>query len=164
MPANSIHYICRGNTYRSRLAEAYTKKRLSELKIKEVDVTSSGIKAYHNLNGPITWVAMRILTKEALQVYMSYTWTQLTQEILDKNELIVFMREDILEHCKTNFEISKVKYRLWEIEDIAKVVFPEVTDKKAADQLDLDVIHESEEVFEKIKAEVDNLIGELFLA
>ena len=46
-----IHFVCRGNTHRSRLAEAYTKSLTQE--IEDVTILSSGIEADRDLSGPI---------------------------------------------------------------------------------------------------------------
>ena len=46
-----LHLVCRGNTHRSRLAEAYANSRT--LDVDEITILSSGIEADFDLNGPI---------------------------------------------------------------------------------------------------------------
>ena len=76
-----IHFVCSGNSYRSRLAEAYLKSVLVD---KTIIVSSSGTEAEkHRLkNGPICWYAMRLMKRNNLIPFMSWKERQTTSQIL----------------------------------------------------------------------------------
>ena len=67
-----IHFICSGNTFRSRLAEAYLKSK----NINNLIVSSSGIEASKNFNGPIASHTAWLSDKYNLGPYMSETWRE----------------------------------------------------------------------------------------
>jgi len=83
-----IHFVCSGNSYRSRLAEAYLKFKLVS---KEIEVSSSGIRAegYKFDNGPICWYAMRLMKRNALIEFMSWQQQQTTKELLSGVDLLI---------------------------------------------------------------------------
>ena len=77
-----IHFVCSGNTYRSRLAEAYLR---SMDKKPNTKVSSSGIIADKSKpeNGPVNWYTMRLMKRNDLIKYMSWQQTQTTQPLLE---------------------------------------------------------------------------------
>ena len=84
-----IHFVCTSNTFRSRLAATY----LASKNIPDLIVTSSGIKAARNENGPVTWYAQRIIQEENLIKSEPMIWTQTTKEILDEQDWVIFMEQ-----------------------------------------------------------------------
>jgi protein-tyrosine-phosphatase len=139
-----IHFVCRGNSFRSRLAEAY----LNSKKISSIKATSSGICADENLDGPITWYGLRIIKNENLIRLMSNYWKKTAKKIIAENDLIIFMTKRHYNFCK-NFLNGK-KFEIWDIDDIENVDNLTHADNK--------IIKSSENIYKKIKKEVDNLV------
>src|SRR6266404_9320379 len=102
----TIHFICRGNTYRSRLAEVYLKSK----NIPGLKVISSGIEAENNLSGPITWYAQRIIQKNHLTPFEKPTWDKTTKELLSQADFTVFMQKDIYDYCVNNLGFNNKNF------------------------------------------------------
>ncbi len=60
-----ILFVCMGNSYRSRLAEAY----MNSLGLPGIVVGSAGVFAAENLNGPITKYAKDLIHEHGLEKY-----------------------------------------------------------------------------------------------
>ena len=147
-----IHFVCTGNVYRSRLAEAYLKSK----QLPDVEVSSSGILAQldYDINGPIGWVAMRILQNQKLIPYMSNMSTQTTPELLDTADLIIFMKGNHHTFSKNELGFVKENYEIWDIPDIDDLPgFENFTD--------MDAITASEQTFRDIKEKVEDLVKRL---
>jgi protein-tyrosine-phosphatase len=129
-----IHFVCRGNTHRSRLAEAYAKSLT--LDVHEITILSSGIEADRDLNGPIVPFVKLILQNENLLQFTGTTWTQTTQLMIDCSDVIVFMNDDVYEDSRKQFDIPLTMSQTWQIVDV-------------------------EGVFEQIKTAVDKLLSKL---
>jgi protein-tyrosine-phosphatase len=140
-----IHFVCSGNTFRSRLAEAH----LNSKKIPNLEVSSSGTDARKNLNGPIAWYAMRIIQNKGLASFMSNYWKQTTEELIKGNDWVIFMTQYHYEFAK-NFLTPGQKYEIWDIEDIIGVKEP-VLEKE------IENMKKSEEIYDEIKKRVDSL-------
>lgn len=149
-----IHFVCTGNAYRSRLAEAY----LSSKQIPNIQVSSSGTRReeYKSVNGPISWYSMRIMRNKHLIPFMSWNSTQTSKELLSQADLIIFFTEDNYEYAKKHFDFNGIKYQIWNIPDL--VQFKD-------DEIDLDNeigrMKATAEAFEKIEEEVNILIENL---
>lgn len=65
-----IQFVCVGNTFRSRIAEAYLKSK----KIPDLTVSSSGIRDDRDLNGSVCNYTVQILSKNNLIHYLSRGW------------------------------------------------------------------------------------------
>lgn len=151
-----IHFVCVGNTYRSRMAEAYC----NSFKLPGIKIISSGIHASDNENGPISWVAARILKKNNLVPFMSAYWQQTSKELLESNDRIIFFSEEYKQYCLENFTKNIETHEVWEIADINLKLLGASEKNKAFDD---DLIKQSEETFETIKKKVDELITSLQL-
>ncbi|MBI4058156.1 hypothetical protein HY408_00145 [Candidatus Gottesmanbacteria bacterium] len=149
-----IHFVCTGNTYRSRLAEAYLKSK----KIKNLEVSSSGIEAHRNFNGPITWYAARLLKRHGIIEFASHTWTQTTKELLKTADVIVFMDAKHHEHITKQLQHKPKIYHIWQIPDLDDLGFRGDATSSADD---LERIEVTEKTFGEIKKCVDLLIKEL---
>src|SRR5271167_4375402 len=114
-----IHFVCRGNTHRSRLAEAYAKSRTLDLG--EIMILSSGIEADRDLNGPIMPFVKLLLQDENLLQLTGTNWTQTTQLMIDHSDVIVFMNEDVCEDAVKQFEIPSGMSQTWQIADVQGV-------------------------------------------
>lgn len=139
-----IHFVCRGNTYRSRLAEIYlNSKQLSNIK-----AISSGIEAENNISGPISWYAQRIIQKEHLVPFEKPNWQETTKDLLEKGDFTVFMQKEIYDFCINNLGFKSDKYEIWDIHDLEKEVKEEIENIKA-----------TEKTYEEIKKKADELIA-----
>jgi protein-tyrosine-phosphatase len=110
-----IHFICRGNTHRSRLAEAYAGSATAQ--IADVTVVSSGIEADRDLSGPIVPFVQRTLEDGNLLQFTGTTWTQTTQSMIDGSDVLVFMSDDVFEDARARFQIPAQRSRSWQIPD-----------------------------------------------
>ena len=147
-----IHFVCRGNAYRSRLAEAYLRSK----QLQSVMVSSSGIEAAghaHTVNGPITWVAQRILQRNGLVPFMSFHPTQTTHELLKSADLVIFMEEAHEMFAREQLGYTGKRFQVWHISDIV----PGELDVPP-DALDAAIIRVSEATFTQIKKNIDILI------
>jgi protein-tyrosine-phosphatase len=114
-----IHFICRGNTHRSRLAEAYAKSLTQHAN--GIRVLSSGIEADRDLNGPIMPFVKLELERDGLLHLTGTTWTQTTQSLIDESDLLVFMNTDVHDDAVTRFRIPSVRSHTWHIPDVQGV-------------------------------------------
>lgn len=142
-----VHFICTGNTYRSRVAEAY----LNSKKLNNISSYSSGIEADKALSGPITWWASRLLFNAELIEFMSYSWQKTTKRLLDQAEITIFMEQVHFDFCSNELGFKDSNYEIWNIADVNPL-------KKFGDK---EKIETTELAFQKIKEKVDNLAEKL---
>lgn len=138
-----IHFVCLGNIYRSRLAEAY----LNSKKLSNVTVISSGISASENNNRPISWLTQRLYEVYKLVPFQKSNWTQTSKVLLDSADLTIFFADEYYQFCVNNFGFNSKNFEIWEIEDL---------DGSIKDHMEK--IKKTEETFEKIRQKVDGLI------
>jgi protein-tyrosine-phosphatase len=147
-----IHFICGGNTYRSRLAEAYlNSKHLSNIKS-----ISSGVRATPNESGPISWYAQRILQNEKLVPFESLGWQQTTKGILKQGDFTVFMQQEPYDYCRKKLGFTQKNYEIWVIKDIYEFLSSSTRKRPATE---MEKIEASEETFKIIKRKIDDLIN-----
>ena len=140
-----IHFVCSGNTFRSRLAETY----LNSKKLPGVEVSSSGTNAEKSLNGPISWYAARIIKNEGLVNFMSHDWKKTTKELIRGNDLVIFMTKYHYDFSKS-FLSPDQKYEIWDIEDIECLTKPPLEEE-------IENMKKSEAIYSQIKNRVDAL-------
>lgn len=144
-----VHFICRGNTYRSRLAEVY----LSSKKLSNIQVFSSGIEADNNISGPITWYAQKIIQQQNLVSFEKMVWDKTTRELLEKADFTIFMHKDIYDFCVNNLGFNSNNFEVWDIPDANEIE----ADWKTAGQEERVKI--TENFFEEIKKKIEELIA-----
>jgi protein-tyrosine-phosphatase len=110
-----VHFICRGNTHRSRLAEAFAKSSARDLS--SVSILSSGIEADGDMNGAIMPFVELLLRREGLLQFTGPTWTQTTQPLIDSSDVLVFMSDGVYRDAMDRFWIPPEKSRRWQIPD-----------------------------------------------
>jgi protein-tyrosine-phosphatase len=98
----TIHFICKGNTFRSRLAETY----LNSKQFPNIKVISSGIEAEINDCGPITWYAQRIIQDNNLIPFEKPVWDQTTKSMLEVGDLTIFMHQNIYDYAVKHFDYT----------------------------------------------------------
>ncbi|MGA2967847.1 MAG: hypothetical protein ABSD69_01575 [Candidatus Levyibacteriota bacterium] len=145
----TIHFVCKGNTFRSRLAEAY----LNSKQIPSLKVISSGIRADVNECGPITWYAQRLIQQDKLVPFEKPTWEQTTKILLEKGDLTIFMHQNIYDFCVQNFGFGGKNFQIWEIAD-TDVHFQ--TAQEEAKKVAI-----TEKIYAEIKQKIDALIKTL---
>lgn len=149
-----IHFVCKGNTYRSRLAGTY----LNSKQIPGLKAVSSGVGADQNINGIITWEAQRIIQNNKLIEFESHLWKETTKELLDQADLVVFMQQEYYEYCKDKLGFNGENFKIFNVKDFTDYGFG---DDFVSLEDDIERIKISEKTFEEIKGEVNALIKEL---
>ena len=146
-----IHFICSGNTNRSRMAEAY----LNSKKIPWLTATSSGIHADNNLNGPISDYAKKALEEDGLLIYAKKSWQKTTKEILSKVDIAVFMEQKYFDFVKNELNYVPPHYVIWNVNDVP-------TDLNGdSEMVKQEKTLADENIFNIIKKQVDQLIIDL---
>jgi len=109
-----IHFICRGNAFRSRMAEAY----FNSLKIPSVKSISSGTVAqqHSKANKPNFITTQLLLEEHGLKEYTKSHWDQLTLERLEEGDLTIFLNENVKDECQKLFGLPG-NYIVWDIRD-----------------------------------------------
>lgn len=145
-----IHFICRGNAFRSRIAETY----LNSLKLKDFEAVSSGTVAdkYRNENDPISRPAKFILNKHGLLEFAKKQCDQLTQLRIEPNDTIVCMNQRVFDESKDLVTLPS-NVIVWSVDDVPEY-FPVPPQNEEVDQY-------AEKVFQSIKNNVDSLIKQL---
>jgi protein-tyrosine-phosphatase len=140
-----IHFVCRGNILRSRLAEAYAKSQNNDSLI----ISSSGVEADKY---PISFVspwAKSISNQSSLGLWFAKQRTQTTDALLNQNDLIIFMSKDVYYDAQKKYGFNKDNYVIWHIKDRGNR-----NQKLSAEQ-------KQREMFKLIKLNVDQLLDSL---
>lgn len=143
-----IHFVCTGNTNRSRLAEAYLRSK----QLPDVKVSSSGVLATNNLNGALSFYANQVLTEENIIQYASSGWTETTKEILEQNDLVIFMQPGHLDFVREKLAYTPPHYEIWNISDVPTNPSGDTLTEQQ------EKIAEDEDIFQRIKKKVDELV------
>jgi protein-tyrosine-phosphatase len=140
-----VHFICNGNAYRSRMAQAYFDSLNTG-----IESTSSGGRAdksrERNVPG-VTGFADDFLEKQGLHPDREKQPVQLTQEMLQDGDIVVIINDIVLDNLKAAFTPPS-QIRLWDIAD-----HDEQTERSVEDH--------TAYIFDKIKHNIDDLVAEL---
>lgn len=134
-----IHFVCLGNTYRSRLAEAY----MNSLKLRGVRAVSSGIIA-DTVHAPINWYALRMLEQQGMSRRRMASPRLSTRANVHSSDCMIFFTRKPYEFCKAWMSPGQ-DYQIWNIADMQGGTHGAK-------------IRESERTFKQIKHRVDALI------
>lgn len=143
-----IQFVCTGNTFRSRIAEAYLKSK----KIQDLAITSSGIEANKNLNGSICDYTTWVLNNHSLIDFASKNWKLTEKKDLENQDIVIFMTENQKDFCFNGLDCNILKFEIWNILDI-----PEDLIKQKMQNYD-DILKFAENDFGEIKGKIDDFI------
>ena len=145
-PLTTIHFVCTGNVYRSRLAEAYCVSK----QIPRIRVTSSGIAAGRDGDAAISPWAADVLKRYALLEYAAPTWQRSTEALVKASDVLVFMESEHQRSCEAWIVPRRHRVEVWEIEDIGPTEFSRIPEKV-------------ERTFAMIRERTDELLNRLNL-
>jgi protein-tyrosine-phosphatase len=115
--AMRIHFVCTGNIYRSRLAEAYCASK----SIPGVHVSSSGIAAGRNEIIPISPYAAEVLNRFGLDSWAAKRWQRTTAALVQTSDVLVFMEAEHHRFCESWIDPARQRIEIWDIEDLGPI-------------------------------------------
>jgi protein-tyrosine-phosphatase len=121
----AIHFICTGNIYRSRLAEAYCAAQ----GVDGLRVSSSGIAAGRNEVIPISPWAADILARYGLDTFAAENWQRTTAALVRESDVVVFMETEHHRFCEAWIEPARQRIEIWGVEDIGPIPAEEIQSK-----------------------------------
>ena len=143
----TIHFVCTGNIYRSRMAEAYCLSK----GIPGIRATSSGIAAGRDGNAPISPWAADVFRRYGLESFAAAGWQRTTEGLIQANDVLVFMESEHQHFCEAWIERDRHRVEVWEIEDIGPMDVGKIPEKV-------------ERTFEMIRERTDALLKTLTLS
>lgn len=147
MAGSTIQFVCTGNLYRSRLAEAYCASK----RVFGVRAISSGIAAGRNGDAPISPYAADVLAQYGLEPYAAARWQPTTAALVRVSDVIVFMESEHRRFCEEWLEPSRQRIEVWGIEDVGPGNTAEIRDMV-------------QRTFRVIRQRTDELLNSLGLA
>jgi protein-tyrosine-phosphatase len=118
MTAMTIHFICRGNSFRSIIAEAY----FNSLKFKNLKAISSGTTAAVERAGNLTAYTetLGLLAKNGIRDFAKAGYgDQLTQSRLEGADIVICMNQRVYDECQQLVTLP-ASTRIWSVADIGE--------------------------------------------
>ena len=151
MVAMIIHFICRGNSFRSIIAEAY----LNSLEVEGWSSLSSGtVAASHKAKNLVYYgMTLELLGRHGIREFAKADYgDQLTQARLEEADITVCLNERVYDEC-LQIVIFPDSLRIWSVADIGE---PGRMARTESEQLLY-----REEVYQEIVKNVDQLISDV---
>ena len=142
-----IHFICTGNIYRSRMAEAYCNSR----GVPGIQVFSSGTAAGVNGDAPISPHAVDVLNKYGLISFAAKVWQPTTATLVKGSDVLILMESEHHRYCANWIEPARQRVEVWGIEDLGPISQKEIPE-------------EVERTFKNIRQRTDALLSSLSLS
>lgn len=101
-----VLFICKGNRFRSMIAEAFAKRE-------GLDADSAGTEA----TGPIFDEVEQMVQEYDLEDYVDYNPEQVSQEKVDSADRVVCMTEDQAEFVQKIYGADEGNVDVWDIQD-----------------------------------------------
>lgn len=142
-----ILFVCRGNAFRSIIAEAY----LKSLKITNVQCFSCGIVAdEHRIeNIPHFQKTLALLDRHGIKKYAkTHYGDQLQQRDLDAADLVIFMNQRVF-NDSSQLNIT-TRYLIWTIDDVGE--------RGPIPSTDYGILQLTDVAFKEIKSNIDKLV------
>jgi protein-tyrosine-phosphatase len=149
-----IHFICRGNAFRSIIAEAY----LNSLEMKDWDVLSSGTAAAPDRAGNLAHYrrTLELLEKHGIAGFAKASYgDQLTQPRLEKADITVCMNQRVYDESLHHVTF-RAGPRIWSVADIGE--------PGRISAVESDKQRYREEAYQEIVGNVDRLISDISAA
>ena len=144
-----IHFICRGNVFRSLTAETY----LRSLNLPGIVVTSSGVNV--DILNPVErgYFAntLTLLKNHHIDIYAKKSPDQLTQERVDNQDITICMNQRVLEEAKA-IVVLPANTEVWGVIDIGEGNRTVITNR---------LIYE-EEIYQEITSKIGKLVDGIF--
>jgi protein-tyrosine-phosphatase len=121
----TIHFVCTGNIYRSRLAEAYCASKC----LPGIQVSSSGIGAGHNGPDPISPYAADILARYRLDAWAAKHWQRTTATLVEASDVLIFMESEHHRFCQNWIDPNRHTFEIWDIEDLGPIPAEQIPGK-----------------------------------
>lgn len=143
-----IHFICSGNTFRSRMAEAYLNSKTMNLR-----ATSSGIEAGEIPQPPLSVYAQPILNRLGILNLTQEKPTKTYLKLLQEADWVIFMAEHHFHYCQS-LGYEGQNFEIWQVLDL--------TERGLVGKVDEEILHQNaEEIFEEIRKKIEGLIERL---
>jgi protein-tyrosine-phosphatase len=113
-----IHFICRGNSFRSIIAEAY----LNSLKLNSLVAMSSGTKGAADRPGNLTayTATLQLLAKRGIRQFAKVGYgDQVTQPRLAAADVVICMNQRVYDECQQLVALP-ADTRVWSVADIGE--------------------------------------------
>jgi len=151
-----IHFICRGNAFRSLMAEAY----LNSLELKNVQVISSGTVAdeYRQSNDShqVYQTTLAVLKSYGIDKFAKdHFGDQIEKDAYVPGDVVVCMNKVVYDELLNLTKKLPSLIRVWEIKDYGE------TSNQTGDRES--IVRHQENTFPLIKNRVDDLVKELNL-
>jgi len=149
-----IHFICRGNTFRSIIAEAY----LNSLAIKDLSALSSGTAAALEKASNLAYYRMtlELLGKHGIREFAKAGYgDELTQSRLERADITVCMNQRVYDECLRCVAFP-ARPRIWSVADIGEP--GRISEIESEREL------YREEAYREIVKNVDQLISDISAA